>query len=118
MSVYPMKNWMAIAALGVIVSHSAMASGNPGRGLELSVPCQACHGKDGNGVGDPQYPIIAGQYADYLEHSLKAYRSGERENAIMLGFAQTLSDQDIKDLAAYFAAQQSKLGDLDRKNVD
>lgn len=101
-----------IAALGLLACASAHASGSPGRGLELSKPCQACHGADGNGVGDPQYPIIAGQYADYLAQSLRQYRSGDRDNAIMKGFAGTLSDQDIADLAAYFASQQSKLGDL------
>ncbi len=112
-----MKSHAVILVLGVLLSGHALASGNAGRGLELSKTCQACHGVDGNGVGDPQYPIIAGQYADYLEHAMRAYRSGERENAIMLGFAQALSDQDIKDLSAYFAAQKSKVGDLDPKNV-
>jgi cytochrome c553 len=91
------------------------ARGNPANGAQLAQVCQACHGPDGNGVGDPQYPIIAGQYADYLEHALKAYRSGERNNAIMQGFAKNLSDQDIADLSAYFASQKSKLEDLSKR---
>lgn len=104
-----------IAALGLLACAGAHAAGSAGDGLKLSTPCQACHGKDGNGVGDPQYPVIAGQYADYLEQSLKNYRSGARDNAIMKGFAGTLSDQDIADLAAYFSSQQSKLGDLSKR---
>ncbi|MDJ0654376.1 MAG: cytochrome c [Xanthomonadales bacterium] len=74
-------------------------------GETKSVVCQACHGADGNGI-DPQYPRLAGQYGDYLAHSLKAYRSGERNNVVMAGFATTLSDQDIHDLAAFYAAKE------------
>lgn len=81
-------------------------------GREKSQTCQACHGADGNGVGDPQYPIIAGQYAQYLVHSLKGYRDGKRNNPIMKGFAEGLSDEDIENLAAWFASQPSKLDDL------
>lgn len=109
-----MTNRVILAALGLLLASTVNAAGNPGRGVELSKPCQACHGADGNGVGDPQYPILAGQYADYLAQSLKGYRSGARVNVIMQGFAGTLSDQDIADLAAYFSSQKSKLGDLSK----
>ena len=77
--------------------------------------CIGCHGKDGNGVvlatgkTDPQYPILAGQYASYIEYSLKAYRGGTRKNAIMAGFAEKLTDAEIKALAHYVASQPSKL---------
>lgn len=81
-------------------------------GKEKSVVCQACHGPDGNGIGDPQYPNIAGQYADYLAKALHDYKSGKRKNAIMAGFATTLSDEDIENLSAYFAAQKGPLDDL------
>jgi cytochrome c553 len=67
--------------------------------------CAACHGPDGVGIL-PEYPVIAGQYGDYIERALKDYRSGRRQNAIMNGFAGQLSDNDIKALAAYFAAQE------------
>lgn len=67
--------------------------------------CAACHGADGVGIL-PEYPTIAGQHADYIERALQDYRSGKRQNAIMNGFAGQLSDTDIKQLAAYFAAQQ------------
>lgn len=109
-----MRIQLLIAALGLLTCVGAHAAGSAGNGMKLSTPCQACHGVDGNGVGDAQYPILAGQYADYLEQSLKNYRSGVRNNPIMAGFAGTLSDQDIADLAAYFASQKSRLGDLSK----
>ena len=51
-------------------------------------------------------PRLAGQYADYLEMALKEYRSGKRPNPVMAGMAAALSDEDIADLAAYFASQE------------
>jgi cytochrome c553 len=81
-------------------------------GKSKAVPCQACHGTDGNADVDPQYPRIAGQYADYLAQALREYRSGDRKNPIMAGFATPLSDQDIADLAAYYAALPGRLTDL------
>lgn len=84
----------------------AEASGNPQRGLEISAVCQSCHGIDGNLSLQDDYPKLGGQHADYLVHSLKAYRSGDRNHAIMSGFARDLSDQDIADLAAWYSQQQ------------
>lgn len=99
--------WLAFVAL---CSGANAADLDAGR--EKSQTCQACHGVDGNGVGDPQYPIIAGQYAEYLIHTLWSYRDGKRNNPIMRGFAEGLSDEDIENLAAWFASQPSKLDDL------
>ncbi len=65
--------------------------------------CAACHGPDGKTPIDPSYPILAGQLEDYLVVALKAYRSGERNNAIMSATAKTLSTADIENLAAHFA---------------
>ena len=66
--------------------------------------CQACHGLDGNSP-TPDYPKLGGQRLDYLAKALRDYKSGARKNAIMAGFAGTLSPQDIANLAAYYAAQ-------------
>lgn len=68
--------------------------------------CAACHGADGNKPLTPETPRLAGQYYDYLEHSLKAYRSGARENPLMSPMAKPLSDKEVKDLAWYFSKQQ------------
>ncbi|MGI5308305.1 c-type cytochrome [Rheinheimera sp. WS51] len=65
--------------------------------------CSACHGN--NGISTIAiYPNLAGQKQQYLENAIKAYRNGERKNAIMSPMVMGLSDQDIKNLAAYFAS--------------
>jgi len=75
---------------------------------EKATTCAACHGEVGvSNIG--MYPSLAGQYADYLEHSLKDYRSGARKNAIMGAQAANLTNQEIKALAAWFSAQQGPL---------
>lgn len=81
------------------------AKGDASVGKKKSEPCQACHGQTGQSPS-PQFPNIAGQYESYLVHSLEQYRSGERKNAIMEGMAAPLSDEDIEDLAAWFASQE------------
>ncbi len=65
--------------------------------------CTACHGSNGIAVIDT-YPNLAGQNAAYLELSLRAYRDGSRRNPLMSPVARGLSEQDIADLAAYFAS--------------
>lgn len=103
---------IAFAIALASITLPAAAQGDIEAGRAKAQTCQACHGPDGNGMGDPQYPRLAGQYADYLDKALRDYRSGERQNAIMAGFAATLSDQDIRDLSAFYAAQKGPLRDL------
>jgi len=67
--------------------------------------CAACHGLDGNSA-DAQYPKLAGQHERYIWRQLKLLKSGERENAIMMGMAGALSEQDMRDIGAYFATQK------------
>ena len=92
--------------VGLVLSASPSHAGNAQRGLEISVTCASCHGRNGNESLQPDYPILAGQHEDYLVYALKSYRDGRRQNAIMNGFAQTLSDQDIEDLAAWYSSQE------------
>ena len=98
---------IAAATLAFAPAYAA-APGDPAAGQQKSQPCAACHGPGGNSE-NPIYPIIAGQYRDYLVQALKDYRSGVRNNPIMRGFATPLSDEDILDLAVYFAQQDSVL---------
>jgi cytochrome c553 len=70
--------------------------------------CIACHGNDGVGIM-PEYPNLAGQHEDYLANSLRSYKSGVRKNAIMSGMAAPLTEQDIRALAKYYAAQRPAL---------
>ena len=88
----------ALAALGA----GAQAADRAAGAKIADAQCAACHGKDGKTPLDPSYPKLAGQYADYLAQALRAYQTGDRQNAIMVGIAKPLSRQDIDNLAAYF----------------
>jgi cytochrome c553 len=75
-----------------------------GPGKDKSTACVACHGEGGRSQM-PNWPVLAGQKADYIEHALHQYKSGERKDPIMGAQVAALADADIKALAAYFAAQ-------------
>jgi cytochrome c553 len=99
-----------IAALALFVAAEAHAGGDAARGKEKAAQvCAACHGAQGNKPSAPDQPILAGQYPDYLVQALSDYKSGKRENPIMKGFASTLSEQDMEDVAAWFSSQPSPL---------
>ena len=95
------------------------AKGNPNAIISKSVQkqaatCVACHSNDGNSLV-PTFPRIAGQYESYLYQSLKDYKSGIRNNPIMLGIVATLSDHDMKVLSKYFASRKG-LGTISLPN--
>lgn len=100
------STFVALAALSAATPVWS-ADGDAAAGQAKAAVCAACHGVDGNSV-DPQYPKIAGQHAEYIAQQLALFKSGKRQNPIMLGFSMTLSDQDMLDLGAYFATQQPK----------
>ncbi len=76
--------------------------------------CAACHGHNGVGIMG-LYPTLSGQHADYLEHSLLAYRTGGRKNPIMGPFASQLKPEEIKQVAEYYAAQTPALQTVPRR---
>ena len=83
----------------------ALATGDAARGEAKTAVCVACHGTSGRSAST-MFPNIAGQHAVYLSKALRAYRSGERSSNIMLTtITQSLSDQDIEDIAAYYSRQ-------------
>jgi cytochrome c553 len=97
-----------------------VASAKPGdatTGQAKAAACGACHGADGNST-DPQYPKLAGQHEMYIAHQLHNFKTGARQNAIMLGMASPLSDQDMHDIGAYFASKRSLPGVADEAVVE
>jgi cytochrome c553 len=102
---------LAAGLLAVVAPDAfAVKFGDPKAGEEKAQACAACHGVDND---NPQFPRIAGQHADYLLHALKAYKNGDRQNAIMQGQVSGLSVEDMKDLAAYYASLESDLKTLE-----
>lgn len=96
-----------IAAALALVGQSVFAAGDVATGKSKSAPCAACHGPDGNST-NPLWPKLAGQHAAYLVKQLKAFKSGERKDPLMTPMAAGLSEQDMKDLAAYYAKQKPR----------
>ncbi|HET9734035.1 MAG TPA: cytochrome c [Burkholderiales bacterium] len=99
-----------LTILALAFAGAAQAAGNAEAGkTKAAQVCAACHGPEGNKPTAPENPVLAGQHQDYLAKALKDYKTGKRNNAIMKGFAASLSSQDIADLAAWFASQKSNL---------
>jgi cytochrome c553 len=78
--------------------------------------CGACHAFDG-ARGLPANPILQGQHPEYLLKQLRDFKSGTRNNAVMKGFASTLSDQDMRDVAAFYASKTAKPGVATNKDT-
>ncbi len=100
-----MKKWTLCAALmcAWLGNTAAIAAGDAAAGATKAAVCGACHGADGKSI-QPSFPNLAGQHAQYIEKQLKDYKSGARANAVMAGQVAALSEQDMADLAAHFAA--------------
>jgi len=92
-------------ALCALCSATLAAGADPKAAMaRVEQVCQSCHGMDGNApIADN--PKLGGQHADYLAKALRDYQSGLRKNPIMAAFVDKLSNQDIENLAAYYASQ-------------
>lgn len=86
--------------------------GDAKAGEGKAAACGACHGMDGN-PSDKQYPKLAGQNEAYIARQLDLFKTSKRQNPIMLGFASTLSAQDMHDVGAYFAGKTALPGTAD-----
>ena len=82
----------------------ALAEGDAERGSTLTATCVACHGNDGNSLAG-SFPNIAGQNEKYILKQLRDMKSGARAQNLMVGIVDTLSDQDMQDLAAFYAGE-------------
>jgi cytochrome c553 len=78
--------------------------------------CAACHGPDGNSIA-PIYPKLAQQHPEYIVKQLTEFKAGKRANPIMLGFASTLSEEDMKNIAYWVSAKPSKPGFAKEKDL-
>ena len=95
--------YILILCLFVVVQ-SAWAGGDAASGKQKVESCHACHGADGNSL-IPSNPKLAGQGERYLLKQLKNVQTGEREIAVMVGQLDHFNDQDLADIAAFYAAQ-------------
>jgi len=86
----------------LLMNNAISAQGDIKAGSVKARACQVCHGKGGRST-NPTYPILAGQHAKYIIKQLKAFKAGVRKDPIMNGMASTLSEQDMEDVAAFFA---------------
>ncbi len=102
----------ALACLTLLLALPVMAEGDANHGQELSGICAACHGSDGNST-IAMWPKLAGQHEGYLGRQLSLMKSGDRFVPEMAGIMTMVSDQDIVDLSAYFASQETTPGMAD-----
>lgn len=112
-----MPHLLLAALAATLVSGNAIAAGDAAAGKAKSATCVACHGADGNSIA-PNFPKIAGQHEAYIVKQLNEYKSGNRVNAVMQGMVATLNEQDILDLAAYYAAQTPTIGQAAADKVE
>jgi len=96
---------LLLAALLAASTATVAASGDASVGKKKSTPCAVCHGAEGVSPS-PEFPNLAGQYADYMEAAIRHYQNGKRKNPIMQAQVKDLKQKDILDLAAYFASQK------------
>ena len=95
------------------VLQAAPAPANAPPAPAAAAVCAACHGATGVSV-IANYPILAGQHADYLKREIAEYKDGGRKNPIMVGMAATIKDSDVEALADYFSKMQPSLGTINR----
>jgi cytochrome c553 len=93
-----------IAVLGV--AGTAQAGGDAAAGKAKAAACAGCHGANGEGI--KPNPALAGKAAGQFIQAMKDYKSGKRPNPIMKTFAGQLKDQDVVNLAAYYASLKGK----------
>ena len=107
---------LTLGITGVAVAAEGPLKGDATAGQAKAAVCGACHGPDGNSPA-PNFPKLAGQGERYLTKQLHDIKDGKRTVLEMTGLLTNLSDQDLADLAAYFASQKGSVGAADPKLV-
>jgi cytochrome c553 len=115
---------LMLAAIAACATVPAMAADAPapakpdlakGQAISTQV-CAACHTADGS-RGSPANPILQGQHPEYLVKQLTEFKDGKRNNAVMKGFASTLSPEDMKNVAAFYGSKEAKPGFAKNKDL-
>jgi len=101
-----MKRMLLIGAVVTGLAGTAQAAGDANAGKAKAKTCAACHGA--NGEGKSPNPALAGKPEDQFVQALNDYKSGKRANAVMKTLAASLSEQDMANLAAYYASLKGK----------
>lgn len=102
---------LAAGAACLAAEASAQAVGNAAKGREKIQMCAGCHGIEGYRTAFPEVynvPRIGGQHASYLLKAMQAYKSGERNHPSMRAIVGSLSDEDMANLAAFYAQHETK----------
>jgi cytochrome c553 len=103
-----MKKKLLVYSLSLVLVNAPCilhAEGNASAGKDKVTACASCHGENGNSSA-PTFPKLAEQHASYLEKQLHAFKDGSRNDAMMSAMAMALSDQDIADIAEYYASKK------------
>ena len=107
-----MRNLIGAGVIGLTVAGSALADGDAAAGKQKTAMCQGCHGIPGYRTAFPavyNVPKLGGQHPGYIAKALQAYKSGERSHPTMRAIAAGLSDKDMADLGAYYAAEDARM---------
>ena len=96
----------ALTGIALAVAAPVHAAGDAAKGRVKAITCMGCHGIPGYHNAYPNYPVprVGGQHPEYIVIALKAYKSGQRGHKTMQAQAASLSEQDMQDIAAYFAS--------------
>ena len=96
---------------------SVKEKGDVEAGKQLVSVCSACHGADGNSLASI-WPSLAGQNYKYLLKQLRLVKSGDREIVEMIGQLDNLSDQDLKDISAFYSVQNNTIGQVEKDKLE
>ena len=99
----------ALPVLCLVLASQGFAAGDLAAGRTKVQTCAVCHGPDGNSI-NPEWPSLAGQGAPYILEQLQRFKSGARQHALMTPQAAALLEQDMLDVAAFYAAQIARVG--------
>lgn len=106
---------LSLALLLVTDQYSIAADIEAGK--NKSQTCAACHAADGNST-NPAWPKLAGQHVQYTVKQLQDFKGGNRKNEQMAPLVTSLSEEDMRDIATYYADQEGKIGSVDPEHLE